>query len=485
MNPSLQSPLPEIAAYFARCQRVEKVKIPTVNDLTPELKDIMDRLTDLTSAWNPVELYTADPWSLEEEQEKFMLSLSQKEEYNPRFTYSYAEHFSLAGSRAILEELLECVRLFTPRNRTLQIAKLCLYFKMKDDLATCDLVEGLQERDEEKIGRALQYKYPGTDSVLLDIAENDYTRRARGETSQAESAQSILTEEEKTYLRSLQFNAEQCKKAFEWALDQYGILRHTGNERGFQVLIDNRATAMDVRDKSVLGPTVFIPTQTVENGERLLALIAHEIEGHARQSANGEQSFLFGGGPLKIDDETLYEGLAMRHEHEFRTSYFGSEESSPFPDFYAFGIHKAEMGASFHDVFQDQLIRQLHVFLKVPADAPLPSVKKLDPLLYAQVQRSSWHSTYRVMRGHIDTANHARFAMAKDLAYLRGWILDHQLSQGGHGHINEASISSIGTLRILAEFNVAEQDLPHQYKNVTADYLQMLLDKKPADPSLA
>ena len=63
---------------------------------------------------------------------------------------------------------------------------------------------------------------------------------------------------------------------------------------GFAVTVDEKTTSIDVRDKSAKGPTVFIPKQKKMNGIELLKLIGHEIEGHARQSINGERLFLIG-----------------------------------------------------------------------------------------------------------------------------------------------------------------------------------------------
>jgi hypothetical protein len=473
----ITSPLPEIATYLARLEHVKKVQIPTLDDLTPELREIVDRLTSLTGSWNPVEMYTADPWSIDKEREIFLDAFRRGEEYNPRFTYSYADNFSLAGSREMLMELLEKVRLFSPRSRSLKIAKIGLYCKIKDDIATCDIICGLQERDDTLIGRALQYKYPGTDSIVMKIAEENYHLQCRRESRFGEN-KGFLNNAEQRKIRNLMFDSEDIKKAFEWALEQYGIQRTADHPAGFQVIIDERATAIDVRDKSMLGPTIYIPASSTDTGDRVLALIAHEIEGHARQSANGDTLFLFGGGALKVDDETLYEGLAMRHEREFMRRAFGHDDASPFPDYYAFGIFKGEMGASFHRVFLDQLSRQLHVLLRVPPKESLPSVTKIDPELYDRALQSSWGVTYRVMRGHTDMTNKARFAMPKDIAYLRGSILDAQLQKYGHGHMNEAAISSIGYLRILAEFNLQQEQLPYPFQDVATKYLFMLLQRK-------
>lgn len=79
------------------------------------------------------------------------------------------------------------------------------------------------------------------------------------------------------------------------------------------------------------------------------------------------------------------------------------------------------------------------------------------------------------MRGHIDTTNNSSFAMAKDLCYIRGWLLDRQLREKGLGHLNEAAIIARGGLQLLAEFRLSESDLPLPYRDVATKYWQKVL----------
>jgi hypothetical protein len=477
MTPA-SSHLPEINSFLRRGKTVAKVRVPLFKDLPGSLRETALGLPAISGSWNPVEIYTAEPKSRREEQQKFLYAFHRDRVYNPKFSYDYAEEFTLGDSRERLGALLEKVRLFQPGERVEKIVRWMLFHKIKDDLATCDLVEGIQQKDEARIGQALQYKYPGVDPVILELAEDDWQNRTAEGVQREAPLHGSLTNDEKKYLRQLTFDAEAMKEAFEWALDRYGILASANKPRGFKVKVDRRATAIDVRDKSVHGPTVFIPEQTRENGEKLLALMAHEIEGHARQSWNGEQFFIFGGGPLKIDDETLYEGLAMRYEHAFSWKYFGRESMHRNLDYYVFAVHMAERGASFHDVFVDQLERRLRVVLNIPRSATFSHTQVRHAPMYEQAEQSAWGTTYRIMRGHVDMQNPLSFGMAKDLAYFRGWMLDHQLRESGHGHINEAAISSIGQLRVLAEFDIVEKDLPCPFRDVTSEYLKVLLEQR-------
>ncbi len=470
------STLPEIAAFLRRSKTAKKIPIPQLQNLPSELREAAEILRGLTGTWNPVELYTADPKSLHGEKQKFFATFLRGHVYQPVFSYEYAESFRLGDARAQLEDLLERARAYAPYDRGAELMKLLFVDKLKDDLATCNLVEGLQAKDEAKIGTALQDKYPGVDPRILQIAEEDLERHStkpkRGTETPGE-----LTEDQMRRMRELVLDAADVQAAFEWALDRYGMLRKGETGEGYTVVVDRRATAIDVRDKSVLGPSVFVPEGTRMTGERLLGLMAHEIEGHARQSWNGERLFLFGGGPLKIDEETLYEGLAMRYEYQFRKRYFGKEFDSHSLDYYVFAVRVGEEGGSFYDVFRDQMDRRLRLELGVPHHSAFSHEQAKDRNLYARVMEQAWGTAYRVMRGHTDMTNPCKFAMAKDLAYFRGHILDQQLCEHGQGFVNELTICSIGQLSILAEFDIDEKDVAVPFQDVTSDYLRMLLEK--------
>lgn len=480
MTDSMSSPLPEIASYLRRDKHARKVEVPKIGDLPTELREAAQRLPLLTGTWNPVEIYTAEPKTLQEEKQTFLEAYRRGRAYQPRLTYDMADTFDLGDARAVLETMLATVRACKTTERGMKLVKLMLHHKIRDDLATYDLVDGIQRKDEALIGNALQYKYPGVDPLILALAERDFRHRTDHASDEEKTDPGLLTPEQKTYLRELQFDAEGVREAFEWALEQYGILRTDAGGSGYRVEVDPRATAIDVRDKSVRGPTVFVPERTRESGERLLGLIAHEIEGHARQSWNGERLFMFGGGPLKIDEETLYEGLAMRYENEFRSTWFGTEYESRNLDYYVFAVRAAETGSTFHEVFCDQVEKRLRVLLRIPEHTSFDPARVRGTPEEDHALRAAWGTTYRTMRGHTDMANPERFAMAKDLAYFRGYMLDRQLRESGHGHINEAAICSIGQLRMLAEFQIREDHLPISFQNVTERRLKMMLARMPA-----
>ena len=212
---------------------------------------------------------------------------------------------------------------------------------------------------------------------------------------------------------------------------------------------------------------------------RVCWLIAHEIEGHARQAINGERLFGVRGGALRRDDETLYEGLAMRNEFAFREKYFGKVNADIDElYYYVFAVHQAEKGKSFREIFDDQLERWLRAALTLPYGKSLPSAASIDPAILRKARSRAWRVTYRVMRGHADTSNRVPFAMPKDLSYLRGWLMDCELSRMGHAHLNEAAIVSVAGLEPLMEMELSPEDLPLPFTDIAPQYARMLLDER-------
>lgn len=370
-------------------------------------------------------------------------------------------------------------------DRIPRLFRAALYFKIKDDLATCDLVNGIRTKNEKLISKAFRTKYPGTDQAILEAATSVYNNILSGRSEKINSVREKghpLTDEEQGFLKNREFSDTDIAKAFEWALDQYGILKTKANPKGFQVKVSKDATSIDVRDKSKEGPTVFIPEGRKSKADSVLELIAHEIEGHARQSINGERTFIVGGGKLKVDNEMLYEGLGKRYDERYRRKFFGSSSGEPLP-YFTFAIATAENGGSFYEIFSQQMDLRLRARIKLSLQASIPDRTHMDPKILDSVKQAAWQTTYRVMRGHIDTSNKKKFAMAKDLSYLRGWLVDKQLESNGLGFLNEEGVIASGGLQLLAELKLSEDQLPLPFKDVTSRYWEEIL--KPQMPKTA
>lgn len=474
-SPSETARLPEINALLEKKEdQPSELSLSSLENLPETLAAAARELAEISGSWNPVELYTADPESVSAAKEQFLQSYDQGVSSIPQFSYSVAEALDTDSSRHRLHDLLGRVKeeRYSRDDRLGRLGRVLLIAKIKDDLATCDLTQGIQDKNEKQIKAALARKYQGTDPELIAVAHVRYAELTQPE-EEASERHALFSPQEQAFLHGLQLDAGQIKDAFEWGLEKMGILR-TGEEgEGFRVIVDERATAIDVRDKSSQGPVVIIPATRVVDGERILGLLNHEIGSHARQSMNGAKLFKIGGGSLKIDDETLYEGLAMREENAFATAYFGKKESYAAP-FYTLAIEKAEAGGTFPDVFQTVLDAKLHVALKIDPANPLP--EDSDPAIRKSAKNQAWGITYRVMRGHVDMANPEQFAMTKDLAYLRGSLLDRQLVAEGWGHLNEAAVvAGGGGLRALAEFSLDPTDLPIPRADLAKDYFESVL----------
>jgi hypothetical protein len=475
--------LPEVAAAVEKDQALRELaephtaeeKLAKLGDAPPRFREITRELKELTGTWNPVEVYTADPESIATEKVAFFAALDQGEVHNPELTYSHAESMDVDEPYEKLLEMLGEVKAtkIDKGDRISRVARAALIAKIKDDMATCEMVRGIQRKDEALIKRAITEKYQPLDDGLLAVAEKTYERDCTPKDPEQESG-GLLTQEEKEYLKETKFKAEEIKAAFIWALEEMGIHASDKSADGFQVVIDEKATSIDVRDKSINGPTIFIPTTREVTGKYLLNLLAHEIGSHARQSMNGHRLFEIGGGPLKIDDETLYEGLAMRAERNLSTELFG-EDASVASAKYTLGIEIASRGGSFTDIYHRIHDVTLHEELKIAPSADLPPPDEIPEKIREKAKAEGWRVAYRVMRGHTDMSNPEGYAMTKDLAYLRGQEIDRELQEVGLGHLNEAAILDGAGLRLVQEFNLTPDDLPIKNTNLGRRYWEEVL----------
>lgn len=486
MSAAIEIPsLPEVSEFVSTIE-ANNAPIELATELAPELQSVLGKINSLTGTWNPVEIYTPTPESFEKEKAKFFEAFNNNREYQPRFEYGRAQKIADAGlPTAKLSQLAKDVRRFDTNGEMPQrIARVGVYAKIRDDLATCMLVEGIVSGDENKIGAAMKQKYAPPSDELVDVAEQMYERMTRGETlfEQPKRAEPLLTAEQIQLIEETQLDAEEIKGAFEWMLEAYGILRSETQPDGFSVVIDESTKYIDVRDKSTEPMTVFIPADRVDSAKKIAVLTAHEIEGHARQSTNGAKLFGIGGGGLKMDGEALYEGLAMRLEGSVGQEYFGDEASVQHP-WFVLGIRDAFDGLSFAEVFNTQYERQLRVETQTPIDQDIDNTLGIDSELQEKIMEQAWKFTYRVMRGHADMSNPEGFAMAKDTAYLQGWMQDKKLGEVGYGWVNELAVIQRGGLQLLARLGVKQSDIPHplqegMFGRFIDEYLLPLCEEK-------
>lgn len=467
---------PQVTRFLENRRSNEPIDVTTIT-FPAELLPITERLGQLSATWNPVEIVTASAESIKREKARVFAAYRAGQEYNPVFDYptAFRDEIDPDESRRVLEGLLQQVRGFKPQRITdeaARIARAAVYYKLKDDLATVTLLEGIRSKNEAKIKQAMGTKYASPDQGLVELAHQiyeDLTQEGANKTSQDAS----LSHEDQELLRQHKVDAAGIKTAFEWLLNDYGILRTEQNPEGFSVEVTPEATGIDVRDKSKRPMTIYIPTDRQVTADKLLELMYHEIEGHARQSMNGIK-LVVGGGRLRIDDETWYEALAKRLDEKFRREFFGTETGKPLP-FYTLAIAQAEKGASFAQIFKEQVDMRLHVMLQ---KSPMTQLDYESQDVQSNLEKAmnlAWTTTYRVMRGHTDTSNPDSFAFAKDLAYLRGWLLDQQLRSQGLGHYNEVGVLQTNALALVGRLAINYDDLEYPFKDATKRYCTQVL----------
>jgi hypothetical protein len=397
----------------------DRLRLPTPQEIA-EL--IPPELPRLIARFNPVELLTVDDYL--GVRDRF---LARPE--NPTFTY---ENSTRALTTALddlsideVEARLHRIRSdLTPSDGFAGVVKEALEEKIDDELATIELFRGLVAKADARVKQAVQKKYGRVDDALLEAAQRVESYRPPKRSPPKKGA----------------MTAQAFAAGVRWMLERYYAHHPVPEHAKYRVEVDAKYSAIDVRDKSSSGPIIGIPPRTRPR-DQARELLRHEIDQHARQSLNGLLMFGFGGGGLKVDEETWYEGLAKVRE---------LEPSPPSP-YYVFAIRMADEGKSFVEVFEA---------IRERAGAA-----------------GAWSAAYRVFRGHSDTGNEARFGLPKDQAYLRGWILASQLEARGLSHLLEAAISTPSGIERIARFDFGPSDLLFPDLNLASRYFEEVVER--------
>lgn len=453
-------------------------------DLPKAFVKTLDRLPQLTARFNPVELYTAD--NITAVKDDFIERYQAGERFNPTLTYQEGTQNlrdSLKKDGTTPEKVK--AELLTLRAEVAgqglangdglgEVMKKAILHKLDDDLSTLALLEGIEGKSDPKIKAALATKYgQGVDNALYDAAkvvfaflvENQAHAPARKGADQPEPKGELPPELARHLSKNETMTGAEFKDAVDWMLGRYYAMyeQKSGHafppELKYKVQLDARFSAIDVRDKSSDGPIIGIPDKP-RSPKKYLELLRHEVDMHARQSLNGHFMFGFGGGALKVDEETWYEGLAKTADTELMMEMFG-DNTNPTQPYYPFAIRMAEQGKSFIEVFEAMKTLRLEA----------GSSEKL-------ALSNAWNTAYRVFRGHIDTSNPDAYAMPKDQAYLRGWMLQHQLAEHGLSHLNEAAIGPLDGPLTLSRFDFGPDDLMFPDVNLTRAYFEEVMRPK-------
>lgn len=441
MHPS--EDIPDIRQFLEVQTEGPLTPIAEAKALPAELEAIAASIQDISGDWNAVEIVTPDAACIAREKEAFLAAFDAGNAYQPVFTYGLAQGMDMGDARAGLRSLLERLDSFRPATRLERLSNGVLRAKILDDLTTCDLVDGIKAKDDALVKGSMDRKYPPLDDSLL--------HQEKAQSADDPNASAFFSPAESARLKDILLDPNDQKLLFSWALGQYGLLRGDGAETGdgFHVIISPDAQSVDVRHRSAKGPAVFVGAGKPMSAARAIILLRHEIEGHARQVSNGRSLFRLGSPGLIQDDETMYEGFAMRLETETRLRYFG-KRSTP-QRFYAHAVRRAEEGGGFSEVFRDHYERYMHATHADPEEA----------------KRVAWTVAYRVMRGHTDLSNKHAFAMRKDIGYARGQESDAHLVAMGKGHYNEAAVLGKGWMELVGCFDIRPGMLPYRDRNVT------------------
>lgn len=454
-------------------------------DLPKVFAQALERLPQLTSRFNPVELYTAD--DVNGPKEDFIARYKEGERFNPTLTYKNGAQSlrkSLAGDNTSPEKVkaeLQTMRAsvadqkIDPGDKLAGIMRKGILHKIDDDLSTLKLLEGLEKGDDRLVKDAFAVKYgTGVDDALFDaskivfgfLVENQVHDTKKKKNAAGPAPKMDLPADLAAHLSKKEtMTAAEFKSGVDWMLGKYYAMYEEKSGKPFppalkyKVEINPKFAAIDVRDKSSDGPIIGIPDKA-RSPKEYLSLLRHEVDAHARQSLNGNFMFGFGGGALKVDEETWYEGLAKKIDTDLVAEMFG-DNSSPTLPYYPFAIRMAEQGKSFVEVFEAMADLRLEA----------GSSEKMS-------LNNAWNTAYRVFRGHSDTSNKEAFAMPKDQAYLRGWMLQNQLSDRGLSHLNEAAIGPLDGPHTLSQFDFGPDDLMFPDVDLTRAYFEEVMRPK-------
>lgn len=396
-----------------------------------QAQSIIEQLRTLSGSWNPVELVS--PTNLEAEQGAFLASHSHPVVFSYNATLNKAK---LEVASTQLELLRKKADALQDNSLYEALVKKLLLYKIRDDFATLAIAQGLVTKDDGVTKEGLLFKYGTPDGELL---------------TQAHTQLDIL-EHQNTHEVG-PYDADAIKHYFERVLRHYNL--------AYEVIVSPAVEAIDVRDKFSLGASkIIIPSGKKISRKRLIALIAHEIEGHCLQASNAYALFTLGGGMLKYDEEVLYEGFAMRNYLLVPSLAITSlVQVSPFAGIMPLIADQALQGQTFREVFEyaSELVFEHGIHTQKD-----------------EVYDYAWKLTVRVFRGHTDPSNTHDFAMTKDCGYLKGWLLCEELERLGYAQELQFCLFPEKLLSDILQFSYRSGDIPYQRQNVATKLAQTL-----------
>ena len=317
-------------------------------------------------------------------------------------------------------------------------------------LAKTELAEGILDCDAHKARHAVAKLYGKLDPDIIEMAENHAQNLAKRKGKIKNGLPAELGADDVERLKNMKFDASGIRKWFKWALERYGI--------NFETIIDDSVSAVTVYPGRVL-----IPAERKVDGIKLLMLLSHEIECHARDMANGMKLFgEIGGGVLRASDSIMAEGHAKLEDLRFQRKYLGEAREYPEP-WYVLAIERASNGVGFNRV-----ANELDFYLS-----------ETEP--EADVKKDVWKYAYRVYRGSQDTeparGHRNVFVCTKDKCYFEGYLFAKALVDNGLEHWLEIGMFRPDELLDIASVvKITPDDIPIKKLNLVDELIEKLLN---------
>lgn len=365
-----------------------------------------ERIAKVAMQLNPVELIT--PTNAASEKKAFIKTYENGFSVNPSFLYQKGKLRQAVKAGKELEKLLEAYKgleKYYPATKLGEAqeaaVKNIILDRINDAIVTSEMAQAILDGDDSALAELSIEKYGAPTCEMFAMAY-----RAATDEEFEEVGQPAFDAETIKYLKGQEYDAEEIMYYFTRVLELYGI-------EDWIVVIDDKATAIDVRDKNLAGrPMVVIPVNRKVNGMKLLELIGHEIECHLRSSENSRyfwsQILTDEYQPLvpllaKSDNEFLYEGYAKKND-----VCVTGKDGVPTPN-YLLAMDQARRGESFATTFE------------AIAGFEIQNGTKLE-----KAYSKAWTATYRVFRGATYAKNDVvknGYLFTKDFAYFGGYHL--------------------------------------------------------------
>ena len=356
-----------------------------------------ERIASLAMQLNPVELVT--PTNAATEKKSFIKTYNNGYCVNPNFSYQKGKLRKAVKVGKELEALIETYKRLEKSYPATRLdenqekaVKNIILSRLIDAVITAEMAQAILDGNDEVLASLSAEKYGLPTCEMIGKA---YEAATQEETEEIGPAFVVDVAE---YLKGLEFDAEEIMFYFNRVLELYGI-------EDWVVVIDDKATAIDVRDKNSAGrPLVVIPVNRKVDGLKLMELIGHELECHLRSSENA------------------------RYFWSQNDVHVTGSAGIPTPN-YLIAMDQARRGESFASTFE--VIAGFEIQKGVKPD---------------KAYSKAWTATYRVFRGCTHAKNDVvkgGYLYTKDFAYFGGY---HLVTAEDHLDFSSMSMADIAKL---------------------------------------